>query len=70
MFRAMTQLRETRELDSISSGSTTFREFQNFIEDGYFRRRGSEGLAPATEPVPTISGEYPQVVVPRAANAR
>jgi 2-methylisocitrate lyase-like PEP mutase family enzyme len=70
MFRAMTQLRETRELDSISTGSTTFRQFQDFIEDSYFRRRGSEGLAPATEPVPTISGEYPQAVVPRAANGR
>ncbi len=70
MFRAMSRLRETRELDSISAGSTTFREFQTFIEDGYFRRRGSEGLAPATEPVPTISGEYPQAVVARAANAR
>jgi 2,3-dimethylmalate lyase len=69
MLRAMTTLRETRELDSISSASTSFRDFQSFIVDGYFRRRGSDGLGgPATEPAPTISGEYPQAAVARAVN--
>jgi methylisocitrate lyase len=64
MLRSMTLLRETRELESISVTSTSFREFQRFIEDGYLRRRGSEGLGePATERTPPISGEYPQAAV-------
>lgn len=71
MFRAMSTLRETRELDSISAESTTFRDFQRFIEEGYFRRPGSEGLAAHdTAPAPTISGEYPQAAVARAVNDR
>jgi 2-methylisocitrate lyase-like PEP mutase family enzyme len=71
MLREMTTLRETRALDSISESSTSFRDFQRFIEEGYFRRRGSEGLsAPAAQPAPTISGEYPQAAVARAANGR
>jgi methylisocitrate lyase len=71
MLREMTTLCETRELDSISASSTSFRDFQRFIEEGYFRRRGSEGLsAPPAQPAPTISGEYPQAAVARAANGR
>jgi hypothetical protein len=71
MLREMTTLCETRELESISASSTSFRDFQRFIEEGYFRRRGSDGLsAPAVPPVPTISGEFPQAAVARAANGR
>jgi 2-methylisocitrate lyase-like PEP mutase family enzyme len=73
MLRAMTTLRQTRELESISAASTSFRDFQSFIVDGYFRRRGSDGLQegePATVPAPTISGEYPQAAVVRAVNDR
>jgi hypothetical protein len=44
MFRAMTLLNETSDLNSISSQSVSFREFQSFIEAEYFRRRGNEGL--------------------------
>jgi len=47
MAKAMTTLRETGELASISDESTTFREFQHFIEGRYFRRPGSEGLGRA-----------------------
>jgi 2-methylisocitrate lyase-like PEP mutase family enzyme len=47
MLKAMTLLRETRELDSISRDSTSFREFQQLIEGPYFRRAGSEGLSRA-----------------------
>jgi 2-methylisocitrate lyase-like PEP mutase family enzyme len=54
MMREMRVLRETRDLASIAENSFTFREFQHFIEEQYFRRRGSEGLsrdaAPAVPP--------------------
>jgi methylisocitrate lyase len=72
MLRAMAHLREVRELDAISAASTPFRDFQRFMEEGYFRRRGADGLSPATErdPHATISGEYPQAPVARAANGR
>jgi methylisocitrate lyase len=71
MLRQMTTLCETRQLDSISGSSTSFRDFQRFIEEGYFRRRGSESLgAPIPPPAPTISGEYPQAPMARAANGR
>jgi methylisocitrate lyase len=71
MLREMTTLCATRELESISASSTSFRDFQRFIEEGYFRRRGSDGLsAPAAPPVPTISGEFPQATVARVANGR
>jgi 2-methylisocitrate lyase-like PEP mutase family enzyme len=45
MLKAMTLLKETRALDSISGDSTSFREFQQLIEGPYLRRPGSEGLA-------------------------
>ena len=67
--RTMTRLRETNELDSISNESSSFREFQRFIEEGYLRRPGNEGLAQTErEPRPTISGEYPQARVAHAVN--
>jgi 2,3-dimethylmalate lyase len=47
MSKAMRTLKDTGELESISEGSTTFREFQQFIEGQYFRRPGSEGLSTA-----------------------
>jgi len=47
MIKAMTTLRETRELSSISDESTTFREFQAFVEGQYLRRPGSEKLSAA-----------------------
>jgi 2-methylisocitrate lyase-like PEP mutase family enzyme len=40
MLGAMTVLRNTRRLDSISDRSVSFPEFQRFIEENYFRRRG------------------------------
>jgi len=40
MLGAMTVLRHSRKLDSISDRSVSFPEFQRFIEDSYFRRRG------------------------------
>jgi len=72
MLRTMTLLHDTRELDSISDDSVLFREFQRFIEDGYFRRRGSDGLArSANDPRPTTSGEYPQArIMAQAVNDR
>jgi len=45
MLAAMSVLRTTRRLDSISDRSVSFRDFQQWIEDAYFRRRGSEGLS-------------------------
>jgi hypothetical protein len=50
-------LRETKELSSISEESTTFREFQGFIEGRYFQRPGSERLA-AAPPVSAGSGTH------------
>jgi hypothetical protein len=43
MVKAMTLLNQTRDLSSISSRSTTFREFQQFIEGQYLRRPGGGG---------------------------
>jgi 2-methylisocitrate lyase-like PEP mutase family enzyme len=40
MLGAMTMLHHARSLDSISDRSVSFPEFQQFIEDNYFRRRG------------------------------
>jgi hypothetical protein len=45
MLKMMTHLNQTRQLSSISEESTTFREFQAFIEGQYLRRPGSEGLS-------------------------
>ena len=45
MLSAMSVLKVTRRLDSISEQSVSFREFQQFIEEEYFHRRGSKGLA-------------------------
>jgi 2-methylisocitrate lyase-like PEP mutase family enzyme len=59
MLKAMTLLRETRELDSISSESTTFREFQQLIEVPYFRRAGSEGLSRPQTRARTDAGARP-----------
>jgi 2-methylisocitrate lyase-like PEP mutase family enzyme len=47
MMKLMSVLAETRDLNSISEESTTFREFQAFIEGQYFTRPGSEGLSSA-----------------------
>jgi methylisocitrate lyase len=59
MFEAMVTLRETCELDSISSRSLTFREFQSFVETEYFRRPASAGLQrpDATTVVPAATAE-------------
>jgi 2-methylisocitrate lyase-like PEP mutase family enzyme len=55
MMKAMALLRETRELGSISDQSTSFKEFQAFIEAQYFRRPGGPGLAkPVPAPEPAI----------------
>jgi 2-methylisocitrate lyase-like PEP mutase family enzyme len=40
LLGAMSVLRHTRTLDSISDRSVSFPEFQRFIEDNYFKRRG------------------------------
>jgi methylisocitrate lyase len=45
MLKAMTLLRESRELGSISDQSVSFRDFQQFIEAQYFRRHGGESLS-------------------------
>jgi 2-methylisocitrate lyase-like PEP mutase family enzyme len=47
MVKAMSVLRQTGELSSISQESTTFRDFQGFMEARYFQRPGSERLAAA-----------------------
>jgi 2-methylisocitrate lyase-like PEP mutase family enzyme len=44
MLGAMKLLRESRRLDAIGDRSVSFQEFQTFIEDNYFRRRGGDGL--------------------------
>jgi 2-methylisocitrate lyase-like PEP mutase family enzyme len=70
MLRTMTLLRKTGQLDSISSESMAFKDFQKFIEEAYFRRRGSEGLlqaAPQARAV-AVSGEYAKTPLARAAN--
>ncbi len=62
MLHAMTVLQHTRELASISDASCTFRDFQAFIEERYFQRRGAEGLTRSaganTSKSPTTSGEH------------
>ncbi|MGA3122559.1 MAG: isocitrate lyase/PEP mutase family protein [Polyangiaceae bacterium] len=45
LLQAMTLLSDTGDLNSISNQSVNFRDFQSFVEGGYLRRRGSEGLA-------------------------
>jgi 2-methylisocitrate lyase-like PEP mutase family enzyme len=45
MLSAMSLLKVTRRLDSISDHSVSFLQFQQFIEDGYFGRPGSGGLS-------------------------
>jgi 2-methylisocitrate lyase-like PEP mutase family enzyme len=47
MLQTMTLLNQTCDLNSISSQSIDFREFQSFVESEYLRRRGSEGLVDA-----------------------
>jgi 2-methylisocitrate lyase-like PEP mutase family enzyme len=57
MMKTMALLHETRDLGSISSQSTSFKDFQQFIEGQYFRRPGSQGLssAPPANDVPAIA---------------
>jgi 2-methylisocitrate lyase-like PEP mutase family enzyme len=57
MLSAMRLLRETRELDSISRGSVTFRDFQQFVESRYLARRGSESLQPKRAVEPAFAPE-------------
>jgi 2,3-dimethylmalate lyase len=45
MLSSMRLLNVTRRLDSISDQSLSFGEFQQFIEEQYFSRRGSQGLS-------------------------
>ncbi len=45
MFQTMTLLNETCDLNSISSHSLAFRDFQSFVEGEYFRRPGNDVLA-------------------------
>ena len=54
MLKAMTLLNQTGDLGSISGQSTSFREFQEFIEGQYLRRPGGEGLTPRA---PAVAGE-------------
>jgi 2,3-dimethylmalate lyase len=61
LLAAMQRLQETRELDSISPVSVTFRHFQQMLETQYLARRGSEGLRHADEGVdmaPTAPGGF------------
>ena len=44
MFQTMTLLNETCDLNSISSHSLSFRDFQSFVEGEYFRRPGNDVL--------------------------
>jgi 2-methylisocitrate lyase-like PEP mutase family enzyme len=55
MLSAMSLLKVTRRLDSISEQSISFREFQQFVEEEYFHRRGSRGLARKSD----AAGERP-----------
>jgi 2,3-dimethylmalate lyase len=57
MLAAMTLLKTTRRLDSISDKSVSFGEFQQFIEEGYLRRRGHDGLS-GSQRAGTRSGEH------------
>jgi hypothetical protein len=47
MLDAMAKLAVTGELGILAEESVTFREFQALIEQQYFRRKGSDGLARA-----------------------
>jgi 2-methylisocitrate lyase-like PEP mutase family enzyme len=60
MLSAMTVLKTTRRLDSISDKSVSFGEFQKLIEEGYLRRRGHDGLSGNAngERAGTRSGEH------------
>ncbi len=61
MMAAMKRLQETRELESISPVSTTFRQFQQMMETQYLARRGSEGLRrtdDAADVAPTAPGGF------------
>jgi 2-methylisocitrate lyase-like PEP mutase family enzyme len=61
LLAAMRHLQETRELDSISPISLTFKHFQHMLETQYLARRGSEGLRRPDEGVdmaPTSPGGF------------
>jgi 2-methylisocitrate lyase-like PEP mutase family enzyme len=68
MVKAMMVLRETRQLSSISDESTTFKEFQAFVEGQYFRRPGSERLS-AAPPVASMGSGAHLIDTARAAAA-
>ncbi len=57
MLKMMSVLQQTKNLASISEESTTFREFQAFIEGRYLSRPGSERLS-AAPPVSLGSGAH------------
>lgn len=62
MLGAMRRLREACELDSISSQSITFRDFQEMIEGQYFGRVASTGLPkPEASPGPLGAGGFSSV---------
>jgi 2-methylisocitrate lyase-like PEP mutase family enzyme len=69
MAESMARLRHTRQLGSISSESVAFREFQQFIEGRYLRRRTSAGLARPADPPPRASHARIHAVRPTAASA-
>jgi 2-methylisocitrate lyase-like PEP mutase family enzyme len=61
MFKQMTLLRESCDLNSISPASVNFREFQTFIEKAYFSRHGHELLAPGAPAQTSASPAVPAV---------
>jgi len=69
MLSAMSLLKVTRRLDSISDQSVSFREFQQFIEEEYFHRRGSRGLARQSDFAEKPTSRPADPVVPVAVTA-
>jgi len=57
MVAAMTLLNQTGDLASISNQSTSFRDFQQFIESRYLRRAGSGALESRAGPDLSATGD-------------
>jgi 2,3-dimethylmalate lyase len=68
MIAAMTHLNQTGDLASISNQSTSFREFQQFIESRYLLRAGCGALEGRASPEQSADDENASAAYKRAAS--
>jgi 2-methylisocitrate lyase-like PEP mutase family enzyme len=70
LLAAMKHLQETRDLDSISPISVTFRQFQHMLETQYLARRGNEGLRPSGDASVDTAPTSPGFTVEESTRSR